>query len=104
MNPSIFEFQASFCKAMGNPIRLQVIHALRDQPKTVTEIMQDTGSSQSNISRHLSVLRGIGVVKSERHGTEIFYCLADPKAGEVCDLVRKMLSEQMHKRLKIIQG
>jgi len=103
VDKSIFEFQADFCKSMGHPIRLQLIHTLRNQPKTVIEIMQETGYGQSNISRHLAVLRGIGVVNHERHGNEILYTLADPKIAEICDLVHKTLSEQLHRYSQIIR-
>jgi DNA-binding transcriptional ArsR family regulator len=103
MDISIFEFQADFYKAMGNSMRLQIVHALRDHPKTVTEIMQETGHRQPNVSHHLSVLRGIGIIDSARHGTEILYSLADPKVGEIYDLVRKVLSERMNRRSQIIR-
>ncbi len=88
---------------MGNAIRLKVLHTLRDRAKTVTEIMQETGYSQASISRHLSVLRSVGVVSSERHDTAIFYNLTDPKVGEVCDLVRSVLVEHMHRRSQIFK-
>jgi DNA-binding transcriptional ArsR family regulator len=102
MNESIFEFQAEFCKAMGNAMRLQVLHTLRDGPKTVTEIVQETGFSQANVSRQLAVLRGVGVVDHQRQGTEMLYVLTDPQVGEVCDLVRKVLSEHMQRLSQII--
>lgn len=103
MDDSIFEFQAGFCKAMGNAVRLKILHTLRERSKSVTEIMQETGYNQANVSRHLSVLRGVGVVDSERHGTTIFYKLTDPKVGEVCDLVRNVLAVQMNQRSKIFK-
>ena len=102
MDKSIFEFQAEFCKAMGNAMRLQVLHTLRDGPKTVTEILQETGFSQTNVSRQLAVLRGVGVVDHQRQGTEMLYVLTDPQVGEVCDLVRKVLSEHMQRLSQII--
>lgn len=102
MDKSIFEFQAEFCKAMGNAMRLQVLHTLRDGPKTVTEIVQETGFSQTNVSRQLAVLRGVGVVDHQRQGTEMLYVLTDPQVGEVCDLVRKVLSEHMQRLSQII--
>jgi len=103
MNESIFEFQAEFCKAMGNAMRLQVLHTLRNGPKTVTEIMQETGFSQTNVSRQLAVLRGVGVVDHQRRGTEMLYVLTNPQVGEVCDLVRKVLSEHMQRLSQIIE-
>jgi DNA-binding transcriptional ArsR family regulator len=102
MDKSIFEFQADFCKAMGNPVRLQVLHSLRNRSKTVSEIAHETNLSQPTVSRQLGVLRGIGVVNHEKQGTETLYVLTDPQVGEVCDLVRKVLSEHMQRRMQII--
>jgi DNA-binding transcriptional ArsR family regulator len=95
---SIFEIQAEFCKAMGNPARLQIIHILRESPMIVGEIVNATGFSQSLVSRQLGKLRGVGVVECHRHGNEMIYQLADESIGEVCDLVRKVLTAHTQKQ------
>ena len=98
MERSIFDIQAEFCKAMGNATRLQIVHIPREQPMTVTELMGDLSFSQSAVSRHLSVLRSVGVVTAERRGSEKVYQLTDQKVGEVCDLVQKVLLEQTQRQ------
>jgi ArsR family transcriptional regulator len=98
MNRTIFEIQADFCKAMGNPVRLQILHVLREQPMKVGDIAQATELSQSLVSRQLGTLRNVGVVKCQRQGNEMIYELTDKNIGEVCDLVRKVLSTQMHRQ------
>jgi DNA-binding transcriptional ArsR family regulator len=103
MDDSIFEFQADFCRAMGNAVRLKILHTLRERGKTVTEIKQETGYTQATVSRHLSLLHSVGVVRSERHGTTVFYNLIDPKVGEVCDLVRSVLVRHMQDRSQIFK-
>lgn len=102
MERSIFDIQADFCKAMGNATRLQILHTLRERPMIVNEIVVQTGFSQSMISRQLSILRAVGVVECQRHGTEMLYQLSDDQIGEVCDLVRKVLLEQMKKRSNVL--
>ena len=101
MEQSIFDIQADFCKAMAHPARLQILHALRERPMIVNEIVQVTGFTQTLVSRQLSVLRSVGVVDFERHGTEILYQISDESIGEVCDLVRKTLVKQFQKRSDI---
>lgn len=98
MNRSIFDIQAEFCKAMGNATRLQIIHTLRERPLNVSEIAQKTGFGQTLVSRQLSILRSVGVVNFHRQGTETIYQLTDNDIGELCDLVRKVLSAQMHRQ------
>jgi DNA-binding transcriptional ArsR family regulator len=103
MDDSIFDFQADFCKAMGNAGRLKILHTLRERAKTETEIMHETGYHQETVSRHLSILRRVGVVDAERHGTNVFYSLTDPMVGEVCDLVRDVLVKKMQHQSQIFK-
>lgn len=98
MERSFFDIQAEFCKAMGNATRLEIMHTLRARAMTVSELMERTGCTQSAVSRHLAVLRSVGVVTGDRHGNEIFYQLTDEKISEVCDLVRAVLVEQTEKQ------
>ena len=104
MERSIFDIQADFCKAMANATRLQIMHTLRERPMIVGEIMQKTGFNQSMVSRQLATLRAVGVVDCQRQGTEMLYQLSDEKIGDVCDLVRKVLLEQMQKRSDALFG
>lgn len=103
MNRSIFEIQADFCKAMGNASRLQIIHALRERPMNVSEIARHTGLGQPLVSRQLSILHNVGVVEFERHGNETIYQLTDKDIGEVCDLVRKVLTAHMQKQSDVFR-
>jgi DNA-binding transcriptional ArsR family regulator len=89
---------------MGNATRLQIIHVLRERPMNVGEIAQATNLSQSLVSRQLSTLRNVGVVKYQRLGTEMIYQLTDKNIGEVCDLVRKVLSTQIHRQSEVISA
>ncbi|RPJ25073.1 MAG: ArsR family transcriptional regulator [Chloroflexi bacterium] len=104
MNRSIFEIQADFCKAMGNAARLQILHVLREHAMHVGEIARATGFSPSLVSRQLGILRNVGVVQCQRQGNEMLYQLSDEDIGEVCDLVRKVLSAQMHRQSKAFSG
>jgi DNA-binding transcriptional ArsR family regulator len=103
MNHSMFEIQADFCKAMGNTVRLQLLHVLREHPLSVSEICQETNLSQGTVSRQLNILRSVGVVVSRRHGNSKFYEITDYKIAEVCDLVRSILVEQIQKRSHSIE-
>jgi DNA-binding transcriptional ArsR family regulator len=103
VNRSIFEIQADFCKAMGNASRLQIIHALRERPMNVSEIARHTGLRQPLVSRQLSILRNVGVVEFQRQGNETIYQLTDKDIGEVCDLVRKVLTAHMQKQSNVFR-
>jgi ArsR family transcriptional regulator len=102
MEYSLFEAQADFCKTMGNASRLQLLHILRETPQTVGELATQTGLSPSAVSRQLATLRSMGVVTAHRQRQEVLYQLADPKIGEVCDMVRQVLVEQILTKSKMI--
>jgi len=103
MNQSMFDIQAEFCKAMGNTVRLQLLHVLREHPLTITEICQKTSLPQGTISHQLTVLRGAGVVDFRWHGRTKVFEITDNKIAEVCDLVRSILVEQIQKRSQSIE-
>lgn len=86
---------------MGNAFRLRLLHILREHPKTVSEICQETGLPQSNVSRQLACLRNVGVVIAKRNEIGMYYQITDEKIVEVCDLVQKVLVEQIQKKVSI---
>jgi len=91
---TIFDIQASLCKSMGYPIRLEILHHLRDGPKCVNELSKILKQSQSAISRHLAILRSAGIVLADHQRQNIYYRVANPKLLGVCDLMREVLQEQ----------
>jgi DNA-binding transcriptional ArsR family regulator len=98
----IFEIQADICHRMSNPIRIEIVHVLREGPMRVSEIVRLTGHQQTKVSRHLSVLRQGGIVSSERVGQEIIYQIANPKIVSICDLMREFLIEETSRRSNLV--
>ena len=68
---------AELLKALANPLRLQIVLALRDGPRCVHELVDELGASQPLVSQHLRVLRGARLLRSERRGREVAYSLED---------------------------
>jgi DNA-binding transcriptional ArsR family regulator len=91
----IFELQAQLCDAMSHPARQKIIHILFDGKKSVGDIVDLAELGQSLVSRHLAILKRAGVVTSVRHGQEIYYEVSNPRIADVCELMRKVLSEQL---------
>ena len=101
---SIFEIQADLCKRMSSPIRIEIVHVLRDGPLRVSEIARLTGYPQAIISRHLGVLRNGGVVIDQRHAQVVVYQIANPKIVAICDLMREVLVEDAARRSELMEG
>lgn len=74
-------------KAMAHPLRLKILCALKDDELPVLEIVEQVGSSQSNISQHIDILRTKEIVESRRDGNKI---LCRVKDKEILNLVANM--------------
>ncbi len=82
-------------KLLSDPMRLRVLHALQDGEKTVTELVNITGSSQPNISKHLNILRTSGMVKRRQESNLAFFSIAAPFIFELCDIVCNGISQEL---------
>jgi len=75
-------------KILGEPNRLRILTSLGLECRPVTNIVKDTGLSQTNVSFHLRVLRDAGLVRAERCGSFVYYCLPDSQLREIIDRFR----------------
>jgi len=75
-------------KVLGEPNRLRILTNLGLECRPVTDIVKATGLSQTNVSFHLRVLREAGLVKAERSGSHVYYCLPDIQLREIIDQFR----------------
>jgi ArsR family transcriptional regulator, cadmium/lead-responsive transcriptional repressor len=73
--------------------RLSIIEALRDGPRNVTDLVEATGLSQSNVSNHLACLRDCGLVTREQQGRFVIYSLSDPRVGQLLALADEVLAD-----------
>ena len=94
MYHQIFKLHSELLKAISNPKRLEIIHLLRNQELSVTEIRDMLDLPQANLSQHLQVLREFKVVKTRREGKQIHYSLSHKNFSKACDLLRDILIEQ----------
>ncbi len=74
--------RAELLRAMGHPLRLQILDILRHNSECVCHLSAALGKSQPYISQQLAVLRNAGIVADEKEGTNSFYCLADERVAQ----------------------
>lgn len=67
-------------QSLAEPSRRAILEALRTGQKSVSELVEQTGRKQPNISNHLAKMREQGLVRSERIGRQVYYALATPYA------------------------
>jgi DNA-binding transcriptional ArsR family regulator len=89
---------ADYFKVLSEVSRLQVLCSLKSGPKSVSQIMQETGLGQANVSKHLKVLCQVGIVSRQPQGVSIYYQIADPLIFELCDLVSQSLAHKLKER------
>lgn len=94
MYSEVFALHSKLLKALSNPKRLEIIHLLRDQEFTVSQIQEMLYLDQGNLSQHLMVLRGSGIVGTRREGKQIHYKLAHKNFIMASDLMREFLVQQ----------
>jgi ArsR family transcriptional regulator, arsenate/arsenite/antimonite-responsive transcriptional repressor len=75
-------------KVLGEPNRMKILTSLGLECRPVSAIVASTGLSQTNVSFHLRALREAGLVKPEKNGSFVFYCLPDPELREIIDRFR----------------
>jgi ArsR family transcriptional regulator, virulence genes transcriptional regulator len=98
---TIYELQAEISKTLAHPLRLAILHNLKSGEKTVNELTQTLGATQSNISQHLAILRQRQIVKTRKDGSNIYYRVSSPKISQACDMVREVLLEQLSQKQEI---
>lgn len=85
-------------RALGEASRLYIIQALQSGEKNVTDLVNITGLSQPNVSRHLSVLVTAGLVGRRKDGLNVLYRVVDEHLGEICAIVCKSVSSGTQKK------
>lgn len=91
--PQLLERVATRFRALAEPARLAVLHALEDGERTVTELVDLTGLAQGNLSKHLQQLYFAGFVTRRRDGLYVKYALADDGVLQLCSLMCDRLDE-----------
>ncbi len=87
------KLKAKFFRGFADPTRLAILESLRNGEKTVTNIVQETGQSQSNVSNHLSCLLECGLLKNRREGKNIYYSIRNAKVEKLLKSSDIVLSE-----------
>ncbi len=93
----VVELVARRFRVLGEPIRIRLLERLREGEATVGELVEATGTTQQNVSKHLGVLLQAGILGRRKQGTASYYSIADETVfklcEDVCDSLERQLSE-----------
>jgi DNA-binding transcriptional ArsR family regulator len=102
MNQKILEGQASILKALGQPTRLQILELLKDGERCVCDIFPAISQEQANVSKHLSILKQVGILESRKEGLRILYRIKTPEILSLLSGVSKLLKAQAQEQHKLM--
>lgn len=98
----LYEREAHLCRSFGHATRIQVIDALTKGELRVAELQKLLAISKANLSQHLAVLKGAGVIATRRQGKHVYCSLATPRVLQTYALVRELIRLQLDHGRKLI--
>jgi len=103
LTPEQLRHIAERFKALAEPSRLDILHALKGGERTVSDILEATGLGQANASKHLQVLYASGFVHRRKDGVSTYYKLADADVLRLCELMCGRLEKESTARKKVFR-
>ena len=104
LTPEVIELVAQRFRALAEPARLHILNCMRNGEVTVTGLVDETGLSQANVSKHLQLLYTLGFVTRRKEGLFTYYSLADKSVFALCDLMCDRLGAEVKVRRRAIGG
>ncbi len=89
----LLDVRAKLFRGFADPSRLAILEALRDGSRTVGEIVEATGLSQSNVSNHLACLRDCGIVVGVQRGRFVSYQISDDRVVALLRLADELVAD-----------
>lgn len=96
----IFERQALICKSFAHPKRLKLLSLLSKGERRMSELQKELALSRANLSQHVAILRGAGVIDTYRNGQHMYCFLAFPEVKKACHLIHEVLRSQVREEKK----
>ena len=100
--PEVLELIAERFRVLAEPTRLVILNALLEGELSVSDLVEETGLNQANVSKHLGILRSSGFVDRRKEGLYAFYSVSDPSVSELCDIMCSRLEEQAEEQSALL--
>lgn len=103
--PELADLIARRFAALGEPTRLRLLNLMHARGEaSVGELVEATGGTQANVSKHLGVLLGERMVVRRRQGSRALYSLADPSLIRLCDEVCAGVRDQLRELSSMVEA
>src|SRR6266540_1806561 len=99
--PAHYKTQARIIKALAHPTRLFIVNELSRGERCVCELTDMIGVEMPTVSRHLSLLRNVGILEDEKRGAQVFYRLRLPCVGKFFKCIEALQKDGSGRRTNI---
>lgn len=89
---------------LAEPVRLKLLRSLMETDLTVSELVEETGCKQANVSKHLGLLLSAGLVERTKEGTSARYSITDPFLKQLCGMVCGRTEALARIRLRLLSS
>ena len=89
---------ANYFRVLGEPMRLKLLNVLREGERCVQDLVDESETSQANVSKHLKVMLQAGILAKRNQGTQSFYRVTDDLIFELCNLVCDRLATRIEQQ------
>ena len=101
---ALYEARANFAKALAHPSRVLILDALDQKELCVCELTELVGADQSTVSKHLAILKNVGLVDDRKEGAMCFYRLTCPCLAGFFGCVESVLKTKLKTQAKLLAG
>ena len=98
-----FRARAEILKALAHPTRLFMVDELSRGERCVCELTDMVGADVSTVSKHLAILKNVGLVEDDKRGTKVFYSLRVPCVLEFFSCVEVILDRRLKEQLRLLR-
>jgi len=98
----VYEARARVAKALAHPSRLLMLDALQQREMCVGELTELVGADQSTVSKHLTVLRNVGLVTDRKEGALCYYRLEVKCLGGFFGCIESVLKANLKAQAKVL--
>lgn len=90
------ELYAKFFHGLSNPTRFKIVQSLLEKEMNVTELMDELGLKQAQVSNQLACLKWCGYVSTRQEGKFIYYQIKDERVREILNLATQLVNDNAH--------
>lgn len=100
----VFDAVAAYFSVLSEPRRLRIMYAICEEEKTVSQIVEEIGATQTNVSRHLGLMYRAGVLARRKDGNQVYYRVADVSMIRICRTVCNRIAGTLDEKKPLRRG